>query len=81
MQLKSQYIEIDATQISIEQIQQFIEVKNKWEKLIQEGKIVREKEILEYYKNDIPDDTKENKQKRKDITKKILKARRKNYSF
>ena len=50
-------------------------------KQIQEGKIFREKDILEYHKNDILDDTEENKKKMKDIIKIILKARRKNHSF
>ena len=39
------------------------------------------KEILEYHKNEIPNNTEENKKKRREITNKILKARRRNHSF
>ena len=82
MEIRLKYIKIDTMQILIEQMQQFIkEAKNEWEKLIQEGKIFRKKEILEYYKNKITDDNEENKKKRKEIIKTILKARRRNHSF
>ena len=82
IELRLQYIEIDTKQVSIEQTQDYIEeAKKKWEELIEEGQKFQEKEILKFHKNNIPEDTDENKKKRKEIIKRILKARRRNYSF
>ena len=76
LKFRLQYIEKEMTNISIEQIKEYIEeTKVKWQELIEQGKKIREKEILNYHKNEIPNDTDDNKKKQKQIIKRIEKEK------
>ena len=70
------------TNLLIEQVQYNLEeAKQKWQELVVEGQKYREKEVLDYHKSKILDDTDANKKRRKEIIQKILKARWRNHSF
>ena len=53
----------------------------KWQELILKGREIREKEILDFNKDEIPDNSEVSKKRRKEVIKRIEKEHRRNHSF
>ena len=56
-------------------------VRKEFKKLIEIGKEIREKEILNYQNKDLPKETDKEKKNLQKVIKRLLKEKRRNYNF
>ena len=82
IQYREQYLDQVELDLNINQIRERLEVaKQDWNKVIQNGKEIREKEILDFHHSKIGNETEPEKKKRKEVIQQIIKAKKRNHQF